>query len=114
MLTIALRTTTAFVFFLAAVGIFYASTMEESKSAAPALRPFAYSAFCVFVVLGPLGWIERSVVATPESTQTANGTVPVADLVSPSSAKWLRIGLLGGQLGCLAAGVGFPAFSFRT
>ena len=109
-MTIALRTTaTAFLFFLAAVGITYVSA--TTKEAQPELRPFAYSAFCMFVVLGPLGWIGRGIITTPESKQQDNGTVPVADLITPKAARFLRIVLLGAQCGGLAAGVGFPAFS---
>ena len=83
MSNIEFRTPTAFLFFLASAGILYASAEEPTL-----LRPLAYSAFCFFTVLGPLGWIERSLVTTPSLAEQTNGTVPVADLLKDTSARW--------------------------
>ena len=104
--TIELRTTTAFLFFLASAGILYASTIE------PDLRRFAYSAFCFFTMLGPLGWIERSLVTSPVSETRYNGLIPITDLISEANVRRIRKGLLGGQLVMLLAGVGYSAVVF--
>ena len=101
--TIELRTPTSFLFFVAFVVIV---AMARDY---PEIRWFGYSAFCFFIVLGPLVWVEQSVVKLREGEAT-NGLAVVVDMIADNTG--VRFAIWSGQMVLIATGIAVAFFAF--
>ena len=96
-----LTTPTSFLFFAAAAVLQYNSSSSEASG----LQSFAHSAYCFFILLGPLNWIGRAIVLSPQSAD--NGSLaPIGDLLQGEKTQnLLRFFLFTAQGAALLAGI---------
>ena len=73
----------------------------------PALVPFVRPAFIFFAVLGPMRWVERSIATVLHQEGERNGLVPLGDLVSEKTKRFLRVLIWAIQMLLVVVGLGY-------
>lgn len=102
MVDLVVRTPLAIFFFLVLVGLARPSLVKMDSSL------IQQSALCFFSALGPLAWLERSLMLLPDASG-GDGLTPLGDILSEERKQRLRLFVWFWQVVLIVGGVAFAS-----